>query len=184
MIGTVQRGRKRSQLIKHAARFVLAACVVYACAPAYSVVLEAPGFDAKRTTRMQGNSLGAGRIGANDAELNLQRIELGADTIYRVELRHIGDGVPIDEVAPLQLLLNGDTLTLARDSTASVVTYDGYRVERALYRASDAELRRLAAATDLEIRFRLGAWTEARRPNPRALERIRAFVREYVGAEE
>ena len=160
------------------------AIALAACAPAYRVRVYEPGFTGLRTTVMEGNVLSSGALlSAGDVELNLERVDSArAWTRYWVRLRVLADGPEIHPTEPLAVFVDGDSLSLPRDSVAIAPRYDGVRIDEARYRVSYESLERLAASTESRIRVRIGPWLEERRLYPRNLENLRRFVAEQAVA--
>ena len=156
-----------------------------ACAPAYRVRVDEPGYTGIRTTSMEGNTLSSGSfLSAGDVELNLERVDSArAWTRYWVRLRVRADGLEIHPTAPLAVLIDGDSVELARDSAAIPPRFDGVRIDEARYRASQETLERLVASADSRIRVRIGPWLEERRLYPRNLANLRRFMAAQAAAD-
>jgi hypothetical protein len=159
---------------------------IAACAPAYKVEVDEPGFNGLVTTRMRGNVLTRGSLLSGGAvELDLERVDQ-PDSIPRfaVVVQVQGEAAAIAAREPLLILADGDTLRLPADTiTPPRVVYQGVRIERARYPAAPAQLRRLAAARAARLSLSIGAGRDERPLYPRNLENVRRFVTALVPAD-
>lgn len=153
-----------------------------ACAVAVEVDRFGPDFDGSIATRMRGNVLPTPIEGIGAIELNAERVtwtERPNDYALLVEVR--AQGLRIRPGQSLRLVTDGDTVLLARDSTATHwPRVDPTIEEQARYPASDTLMRRVAGADGVQLAVRGAGWWEERRLSPENLEVLREFVHLYV----
>lgn len=165
------------------ARAFLAGLVVLAaCGVRTQVDTLGPDFEGQRTVRMRGNVLPTPVDGIGAIELNAERVERPEQPpafALLVEVR--AEGLAIRPGMSLRLILDGDSLALARDSTVTTwPRVDPSVREQARYPAADSVMRRLAAAEDVRIALRGAAWWERRRLSAANLQTLRDFVERHV----
>lgn len=164
-------------------RGVLAGVVLLlACGIPTRVDTLGPDFDGKRTIRLRGNLLPTPLGGIGAIELNAERIERPeqpAEYALLVEVR--GEKLRIREGQSLRVMIDGDTVALARDSLArSWPRVDPTIEEQARYAVADSVLRRFGRAAEVRIAVRGAGWWERRRLSPENLETLRTFAERYL----
>jgi hypothetical protein len=150
-----------------------------ACAPAYRVEVDEPGFTGQVTTRLGGNVLTSGSLLSNGSlELGLERLDrMDSVPRFAVLVQLLGETAPISSREPLLIFADGDTLSLAPDTVIPPrAEFQGVRIDRARYPAEPAQIRRLAAAKNARVSVAVGAGREERTVYARNLENLRRFV--------
>jgi hypothetical protein len=161
---------------------IVGLALLAACGVATRVDLLGPDFEGTRTLRMRGNVLPTPVDGIGAIELNAERVERPErphEYALLVEVR--AEGLRIRPGHSLRLVMDGDTIALARDSVAtSWPRVDPTVQEQARYATPDSVMLRLGAAEAVRIGVRGAGWWEARRLSAENLETLRGFVRLYV----
>ena len=92
-----------------------------------------------------------------------------------------GEALRIRPGPSLHLVMEGDTIELTRDASATAwLRVDPTVTEQARYPASDSVMLRLAAARAVEFGVRAGGWWERRRLSERNLQVLREWVAAQV----
>lgn len=159
-----------------------ALALVAACGVATRVDTVGPVFDGTRWLRMRGNVLPTPVDGIGAIELNAERVERTEQPVeYALLVEVRAQGLRIRPGRSLRLVVDGDTIMLARDSLAtSWPRVDPTVQEQARYFASDTVMLRLGGAREARMAVRGAGWWEARRLSAENLETLRNFVRLHV----
>lgn len=164
---------------------LLIALLLAACAPGYSVRTSVDAANAFTSVRLQENVLGGGCPGCAIIELNIHKVTHDDRPLMYYDLvvqYRAKEWLLIEPGESLTLLVDGQPLVFTSDNGSTLyrtVAYGGEVLETAYYSVDLPQLRRIANATEVQVRLD-GSETHADRTfQPANLGNFRRFLEEH-----
>ena len=164
---------------------LLLTIVLAGCATAYQLSTRRDDFNQYNQWRMENNLLaGAGFLSSANMYLGATKTTWDSgETQYLLAVTYRADNwLFIEDGNSLRLIIDGEQVEYSGDgSSAYRNVLSGGRIhERAFYKVTPAQIRRIAEALEIRVRLEGNQFYAERIFSPLNIERFRAFVQQYL----